>query len=420
MRELKYMIFCLIALIIAIAPAYCVVPENGEMLVTAEGSAAVVNGDIAKADDEAISDAKRNAVEKALGVFVKSDTIGSDYQVAEDTILTRSEGYISEWNKIPDSRKIETIEGHELLTIKINAKVRLVNLIDDATNIEPIYNAVLRPKVMVLIIDEIDGRKCDGVGTSATAIMRGLQKRGFDVVDPDVINGILKKQSTSSSFESLRMAQGGLKTAQGGLKTKQSDLGIADLKSASELAVKQGAEILLLGTARASDGPTDDTGNITCANAVIDARLVYADTAQLLYTAKLVKGRGVAFSDNAEAKTRALNDAGNRFMASDSPSFTSQVLATWAIEVQSGRVYRVVANGLSFDQISLLKKALIDLRGHVQFVGDADFGKQRTILNVRNRLTPQQFRDRLSAIKLGKKTIEIEESSSLVTYIRLK
>ncbi|MCX6345708.1 MAG: hypothetical protein NT018_11655 [Armatimonadetes bacterium] len=396
MRELKYMIFCLIALIIAIAPAYCVVPENGEMLVIAEGSAAVVNGDIAKADDEAISDAKRNAVEKALGVFVKSDTIGSDYQVAEDTILTRSEGYISEWNKIPDSRKIETIEGHELLTIKINAKVRLVNLIDDAANIEPIYNAVLRPKVMVLIIDEIDGKKSDGVGTSATAIMRGLQKRGFDVVDPEVINGILKKQSTSSSI-----TQG-------------------SLKSASELAVNQGAEILLLGTARASDGPTDDTGNITCANAVIDARLVYADTAQLLFTPKLVKGRGVAFSDNAEARTRALNDAGNRFMASDDPSFTSQLLATWAIEVQSGRVYRIVANKIDFKDMNLLKKALIDLRGHVQFVGDADFGKQRAILNVRNRLTPQQFRDRLSGIKLGKKTIDIEESSGLVTYIKLK
>lgn len=367
MRQFSSVVVCL--LLVCCAPLSGAVDKaDAEISVTAEGSAAVINGDIAKAEDEALSDAKRNAVEKALGVLVKADTLGADYQVVADRILTHSEGYISTWQTLPNSRRVTKVHGHELLTIRIEASVKLTNLIGDSTSIEPIYNAVQRPRIKVLIVDEIDGKRSDGPGTCATAVLRALKSRGFEVVD----------------------------------------------------ASSEDAEILILGTAKTIDGPTDSSGSIATASAVVDARVVYADTAQVLYTAKQVQGRGASLGGTADAKLKALSDVGDRLLRADSQKFISQLLAVWAIEVQSGRVYKVVAEGLSSAESQALQIALADLRGHVEFIGQAAFSDGRTTVSVRNKLTPDQFRERVSLLKIGKKALELRESSGLAVCVRVK
>ena len=60
------------------------------------------------------------------------------------------------------------------------------------------------------------------------------------------------------------------------------------------------------------------------------------------------------------------------------------------------------------------------MRGYVEFVGEATYANKRAALNVRSKLTPGQFRDRISAIKLGKKPVEICESSGRMICIKVK
>lgn len=372
---------------------------NVEMTVTAEGSAAVIGGDLGRAEDEAITVAKRNAVEQGVGVFVKAEALGENYQVVQSTILTKSEGFVASWEKIEGSRKIEKVEGDSLLSIKIKAKVKMLSLIDAMSDVEAIYNAMQRPRVMVLISEDNMGQKSgDDLPASAAAIMRTLQERNFDVVDPEVIKRVIAKEAVRAAVERN------------------------DPKAAAVIAQDEGAEILVLGNAKASKQELPDFAGsaIKTASAVLTARIVYADTGDVLFTSNQVQGRGKSTSDAAEAGLGALDDAGNKLIRTDSQRFASQVLARWAKEIQNGRQMRLVVNGASYSDVTALQKVVREFRGFVEFVGQMKYQGKTATINLRVKLTPDQFRERLSEAKVGKKRVEIDMVSGAVTAITLK
>lgn len=375
-------------LILAAASVLNAADKDPVIKVIAEGSAAVSGSDIAKAEDEALGDARRNAVEKALGVFVQTDAMGSDYQVVQKTILTRSEGYISDWHVVDGSKKIERVQGYDLLKIQIEASVKLTSLLNDATDIGPIYNAMQRPRIMVLISDELESKSGE-TSSCATAAMKALKERGFDVVD----------------LETFR---------------KQKNCLSESLKNASDFAISQGADILILGSAKTVEGPTDNSGNIKTSGSTLDTRVVYSDTAQVLFTPKQIQGRGAAFGDRKEACFRALNDAGKKLIQGDSQSFVTQLLAAWALELQSGRIYKITAENIATKDLDGFKNAIEDIRGFVGFVGEVSYSERQAVLNVRNKLSPEQFRLRLASVKIGKKPVEVCKAGGRSATIRLK
>jgi len=365
-----------------------------EFTVTAEGIAAVVD-DLGRAEDEALADAKRNAVEQAIGVFVKSEALGRNYELVEETILTRSEGYITWWEKVEGSRRVEKIEQHELLRIKIRAKVGLVKLIDDMSDIEEVYNSIQRPRVMVLITEENLGLPC-GETPATLSVVRTLQDRRFDVVDPEVTEQIKRRESARAIIER------------------------GDTQAAVRLALEQGAEILVLGKAKSSksDVPYGLDKSVKCCSARLDARIVYADTGQNLFTPKPSEGHAASFVSHEDAGLKALEDAGSRLISADAQRFAAQVLARWAREVQNGRVLRVIAENLSYDEFIALKKALREFRGYVGFVRE-NYESRRGTLDVRTKLAPDEFRGRLSDIKIGSKRIQITRTFGTVSTLNL-
>lgn len=372
---------------------------NVDMSVIAEGSGAVVDGDMAKAKDDALADAKKNAVEQGIGVFVSSKTLGEDYMVVENTILTKSEGYITTWSIVEGSQKVEKFEGSQILTIKIKAKIGLLNLISDLSDMEEVYNVMKRPKVMVLISEKNMGKKPEELPASALAIMSSLQDRKFDVVDPEVIKELIQQQSTRVALET------------------------GDVKAAGVIAMKKGAQILVLGTASAKSVDLSDiTGDdIKSASALLSARIVYADTGEVLYvTSKSVQGRGVSVSDNEEAGTKALEDAGGKLISSDADRFTQQILARWAKESQQGRVFRVVVNKVKDSEFENIKSAIQKFRGFVDFVGDSSYEGKTGSVDVKCTMPLDSFRSSLRRVKLNKKIIEISRTSGTVTECSLE
>jgi len=397
---MRLALVCLIGLLMISAPWTALAEDQSEvdMTVVAEGSAAVIGGDVGRAEDEAIADAKRNAVEQAIGVFVKSEALGKNYVAVEKTILTKSEGYIVSWEKVEGSRKTEKVDKDTLLSIKIKAKVGLIGLIDAMSDIEEVYNSMQRPRVMVLISENNLGQKSDDLPASAAAIMRTLQDRKFDVVDPDVVKRVIAKDAARAVIEG------------------------ADAKAAALIAQDEGAEILVLGSAKSAQQvlPEDAGDAIKAASAILGARIVYADTGEVLYTAPQAKGRGVSTSDVTEAGLKALDDAGSKLISDDNQRFSSQVLARWAKEVQNGRAMRLIADNVAYADLTALKKVLREFRGFVEFVGQDKFQGKTATITVRTKLTPDQFRERLSEAKVGKKKVEIGMVSGAVTAITLK
>ncbi|MGC8861280.1 MAG: hypothetical protein ACP5R5_00740 [Armatimonadota bacterium] len=395
---MKYIGVWALAVLIA-AFGKCAVAQQSdvEITVTAEGQAAVINGDVGRAEDEALTVAKRNAVEAGIGVFVKSESLGRNFDLVEQTILTRSEGYVSWWEIIPGSRKIQDLEGSKMLTIKIKAKVKAVTLVNALSDIEAIYESIQRPKVMVLMNERNIGQKPEDLPVSALAIMRVLQEKKFDVVDPEIIKRLIAKESARAIIER------------------------GDPQAAAMLAMQEGAEILVLGSAKASEQKIEELGDtVKAASAILSARIVYSDTGDVLYTSKQISGRGVSTSSLEEAGIKALDDAGAKLLNSDTERFVAQVIARWANEAQSGRVFKVTADNVSYNELNALKKVISEFRGHIGWGGNSTYTGRTGTIYVKSRLTPDQFRERLAESKVAGKRVEITNVAGTTTVIQLK
>jgi hypothetical protein len=394
---MRYIWVCVLAIICAAFAPCALAQSDVEMTVTAEGQAAIIGGDTGRAEDEALTLAKRNAVEQGIGVFVKAESRGENFMLVAQTILTKSEGYISSWQIVEGSRKIQDIEGSKILTIKITAKVKAVTLVNALSDIEAIYELIQRPKVMVLMNEQNVGQRPEDLPASAMAIMRDLQDKKFDIVDPEVIKRVIAKESVRAAIER------------------------GDSQAAAMLAMQEGAEILVLGSAKASEQKIEELGDtVKAASALLSARIVYSDTGDVLYTSKQISGRGVSTSNVEEAGTKALDDAGNKLLKSDTERFVAQVIARWASESQSGRMFKVTADNVSYSEMNALKKVIAELRGHVGWGGNSTYtGKTGTIF-VKSKLTPDQFRERLSGSKVAGKRVEITNVAGTTTVIQLK
>jgi hypothetical protein len=394
---LRRILVLLVIVLLAVVPLRALAEAaDVESTVEAEGSAAVVNDDLGRAEDEALADAKKNAVEQGIGVFVKSESVGKNYE-AVTTILTHSEGYISSWSKIEGSRKVENVEGSKLLTIKISAKVKLLTLVNALSDIESIYEAIQRPKVMVLISEKNLGQPSEGLPASATALMRALGDRHFDVVDPEVVRNLLAKESARAVIER------------------------GDAQAAALLAMKEGAEILVLGTAQSTKQDVDALeGVVSTASAILTARIVYADTGDVLYTSQQVREKGASTSSIEEAGLQALDKAGTALLESDQNRFADQVIARWAREAQNGRTYKVTADGVTYSELNALKRVIGEFRGHVGFTGGTNLTGGTGAFSVKSKLTLDDFRDRLEKAKVNGKTVEITNVSGATTNLVLK
>jgi hypothetical protein len=87
--------------------------------VTVTGQAEIVGNNKDAAQKKALSDAFRQAVEKGLGVWIKSETEVKNMAVAKDEILSKAEGYVTDHEIIKENVK------DTLYQVTIQAKVSI-------------------------------------------------------------------------------------------------------------------------------------------------------------------------------------------------------------------------------------------------------------------------------------------------------
>lgn len=108
----KNIVFILVfSIISSINPSF-----SEDQYVNVSGQA-MIEGNKDTAHKKALSDAFRNAVEKGLGVWIKSETNVKDFQVKKDEILTKAEGYVIEHEILKEK------DENGIYTVTIRAKV---------------------------------------------------------------------------------------------------------------------------------------------------------------------------------------------------------------------------------------------------------------------------------------------------------
>jgi hypothetical protein len=154
--------------------------------VTAEGEAAVINGDKDKAIEDAKRSARRRAIEKGVGTVVTSNTIVRNYQLLSDEIVTSARGILvsEQWGdpKVADG----------VAKINLTAKVTP----DPAAALENAICTVVKankdPKVALLMVERMGTaedpykEKTAERGAIESKFARAFMDACFTLVEPGV------------------------------------------------------------------------------------------------------------------------------------------------------------------------------------------------------------------------------------------
>lgn len=158
---------CLLLIFAALA---CAEVDPVTTTVTARGEAAIVNGDLPAAREEALVDAQRNALEQVLGVHIRSQSAVQDFALADDAVLTMIEGYVRSSKILSETRQ------DSFLTLEVQCEVAKELTEEDVGKLVRNFGCVL------LMTTEIDSQEVNDNRINQ-ALSTELVKAGFDVMD---------------------------------------------------------------------------------------------------------------------------------------------------------------------------------------------------------------------------------------------
>lgn len=130
--------------------------------------------------DEALKAAMRNAVEQAIGVYIKSDTMVKDAVLISDKVLSHSKGYVSKYDVIKEERLKDLV----LVTIKATVDDRV--LYDDIESLGLLGKSLGNPRIMVAYSTKGETKALSGrefVNEIYNGITEGLTDKQLRVVD---------------------------------------------------------------------------------------------------------------------------------------------------------------------------------------------------------------------------------------------
>jgi len=145
-------------------------------VVTAKGLSFFEPGREAIAREKALDEAKRSAVEKAVGTTIESRTAVEDYQVVKDQILSRSAGYLKNINILEENKTdLGTYE------VKIEAEVEIPALVDDLDRFKKIVKWQKNPRISVSIEPGLKNDYLPAAQKAVNLLTEKLKHDGFIV-----------------------------------------------------------------------------------------------------------------------------------------------------------------------------------------------------------------------------------------------
>lgn len=145
------------------------------LTATAWAQTLTVDG-FGRSGKQAEADALRNAVEKAVGVVVDSNTLSSRNALVEDNILVHSRGYITDYRVLAKKQCSGGWQVTVEATVDTNADSKLMS---DLVRLG-IIDAVMRnPRIGIVIFEE---RHSEDRAPAETALLKAFLENGFDQV----------------------------------------------------------------------------------------------------------------------------------------------------------------------------------------------------------------------------------------------
>jgi hypothetical protein len=369
--------------------------NEDEQEIIAKGLGAIINGDEAKAADDALSSALRSAVEQVVGMMIQSDMLVENYQMVEDRIYSQTMGYVKSYNVISQSKR-----GDNIIETSIRAIVKKSNLENDLNAIGLLMVQKKKPRLMVLI-DEVNMEQHYffnnyDLNTTANEIINKFLELGFTFVDQDVAIRKLQRDAALAAVE-------------------------GDAKSAQTIARETGAEVLIVGKAiskAASGGPAvlRDAGMVSC-QATLNLRAVDADAGSVIGVTS--QQAASVHVDHITGGTQALIKASD-LAAED---LSKKILKAWQKDVYSGSTVQMrVLEVPSYSDLVKFKDMLKTYIRGVQEVYQRDYAGNTAVFDIDVRGDAQFVAEELTLKDFDPYQINVVSVSqnSLVIKLSLK
>ena len=261
--------------------------------------------------EAATRSAQRAAIEKGIGTVITSQTELENFQVKKDLVLSRTEGAVK------SSETIKTTQGPDgAWEVTIRAVVSKSEIRQDLMALSILRAAVGNPRVAILVRETVLGKpKLDGAVENQ--VIQGFRSREFEVVDAS--DALRAKRARD-----IQLAEGG------------------DPKAAAILGAELGAEVVIVGTADATE--TDISQNpyfhntaMKSASGVVTLKAIDVTNREILASA----------SDNAPmvhvnpdvAGSQALEKATRKVLENN--GIIDQLVKVWQNKANNGQVLRV-------------------------------------------------------------------------------
>jgi len=234
---MKFRISCALLAAACIAAAGCggtrkssLNPAYDVEIVEAEGMAPVVDGDTDGARKTALGEAMKNALGLVVGVYVSQEAMVSKAVLIEDSITSRSEGYIEKYETLKEWR-----DG-EFYKARIRAHVRKEDLSAKLRQLENEPQRLGNPVIGFEITESADG-KPQQTDYSALELKNRFIEAGFITGEKDKADIVVKGEAQASF--NTREGLGGFVSYRAGISVS---------------AVKQGSQETLASMQEAAGG----------------------------------------------------------------------------------------------------------------------------------------------------------------------
>jgi len=227
--------------------------------------------------EEAINDALRSAVEQVVGTLVSSETLTENLQLVRDQVLSTSRGYVNGFEILEQKR-----QPNGLFTATVKAEVDTnpdSALLSQLQKLNLIKHGLQDPRIAVIISDR----------AGESAIIKKMLEAGFTrLVDQNRIAAIRNNDIVKSLMN-------------------------GDVATAKSIATQFGADYIMVGEAfsKRVDAPGGyNLGGLISCRASVEARLIRADTGQIVAT-NVIPASGVDVEEHLAAQ-KALGNAGGK------------------------------------------------------------------------------------------------------------
>jgi hypothetical protein len=327
-----------------------VVVSGGEGTeVLAEGVAAITSSpDIAR--DQALRDALRKAVEQGVGSFINAETRVQNFQLLDDRIYSRANGYVSSYRVINESR-----EG-DIYRVVVRAKVKTDRIADDLTAIGILISEQGRPRLLVALEAPSPNNE---IATAETELITIFTGRGFPVVDRQ--------------------------TVEKNINIEQRRRLIAGDSAAAQIAgLRTGAEIGIFGTLSLEQerkNVSGQTGEVDFYRVKLNLRAVDLQSAEVLGGSSMV--RSLPFSPEAALKS---------CVQSSAESLMSRILNRWQ---RRENVTQIFCRNANYERLTQFKAELRNRVRGVKEIISREFSGNEALVEVITETPAQEIREEL-------------------------